>query len=233
MSLDDFDVRSLAIYLHTTPDRVLRLAERGHIPGRKVGGEWRFSRAEVHHWLERRIGVLDDEELAAMEHTLRSAQPDTERPGIADMLPDAAIEVPLQARTRNSVILRIVDVAARTGWLWDPPAMADAVRKREDMQPTALDNGVALLHPRRPMASILGNAFITFGRTASGIPFGSDRGVLTDCFFLVCSLEDRGHLRTLARLSRILSHADFLPRLRETEDAAEIRHLIAEIESQL
>ncbi len=33
--------------------------------------------------------------------------------------------------------------------------MAEAVRSREQMQPTALENGVALLHPRRPMAKIL------------------------------------------------------------------------------
>ena len=30
-------------------------------------------------------------------------------------------------------------------------------------------------------------------------------GVLTDLFFLICSTTDRGHLHTLARLSRLLS----------------------------
>ena len=65
------------------------------------------------------------------------------------MLPVTAIEIPLSARTRNSVITSMVDVAARTGWLWDPGKMAEAVRSREDMFPTALETGVALLHPRR------------------------------------------------------------------------------------
>ncbi len=233
MSTGDFDVRSLAIYLHTTPDRVLRLAERGNIPGRKVGGQWRFSRAEIHHWLERRMGVSDDAELAAMEDTLAPQNASTPSLSVADMLPVEAIEIPLQARTKNSVIRRMVELAANTGWLWDVDAMADAVAKREELYPTALENGAALLHPRRPMSSILGEAFLAFGRTARGIPFGSDRGVLTDCFFLICSVDDRGHLRTLARLSRLMANPYFLPQLREVDDPHEVRRLIAEFEAKL
>ena len=44
----------------------------------------------------------------------------------------------------------MVQLAAETGWLWDPRAMADAVRSREEMHSTALENGVALLTPGGP-----------------------------------------------------------------------------------
>jgi excisionase family DNA binding protein len=73
MSEDDFDVQRLATYLHLMPDQVSRLADRGKLPGRKVQGQWRFSQADVHHWLERRIGLSDDEELQQMESILRAA----------------------------------------------------------------------------------------------------------------------------------------------------------------
>jgi excisionase family DNA binding protein len=56
MATEDFDVDSLAAYLHMMPPQIARLAERGKIPSRRVGGQWKFSRAEVHHWLEQRIG---------------------------------------------------------------------------------------------------------------------------------------------------------------------------------
>ncbi|MGB9879901.1 MAG: PTS sugar transporter subunit IIA [Anaerolineae bacterium] len=231
---EDFDLASLASYLHLTPQQVQRLAERGKIPGRKVAGQWRFSRAEIHHWLERRIGLAtEDEDLAEMEHQLRSKASPGSDISIAEMLPPEAIEVPLAAKTRIAVIRRMTEVAARTGWLWDPEAMAEAVLAREEMHPTALENGVALLHPRRPLSRILGQPFLAFGRTASGIPFGSESGTLTDCFFLICSVDDRGHLRTLARLSRILAQPGFLPQLRELDDPEAIRNLIAETESAL
>jgi PTS system nitrogen regulatory IIA component len=148
------------------------------------------------------------------------------------MLPLEAIAIPLYARTRNSVIDSIVEVAARTGWLWDPKAMADAVRAREDIHPTALENGVALLHPRRPMPQILAQPFLALGCTTCGIPFGSDVP-LSDVFFLICSTDDRVHLRVLARLSRLLSTAGFLNALRQAPDAQSARQLIEEIEQKL
>ena len=99
---------------------------------------------------------------------------------IARLLPPEAVAVPLQARTRGSVIDEMAGLAAQTGLLWDPQKMAHALREREELHPTALDNGVALLHPRRPLASILAEAFLALGRTCQGIPFGGERGGLTD-----------------------------------------------------
>jgi len=234
MHHEDFDVASLATYLHLTPQQVQRLADRGKIPGRKVAGQWRFSPAEIHQWLEHRIGLLaEDEDLAEMESQLKPGNTTAGEISIAALLPLEAIQVPLLGRTRNSVIREVVDVAARTGWLWDPQAMMEAVLAREDMHPTALESGVALLHPRRPLARILEQPFLAFGRTRSGIPFGGETGMLTDCFFLICSVEDRGHLRTLARLSRLLAVPEFLPTLRDLEEPAAVRNWIAEVERTL
>lgn len=234
MFREDFDVDSLAVYLHLTPQQVTRLADRGKLPGRKVSGRWRFSRAEIHHWLERRIGLSDEDELAEVEDVLRAGAPTEHQReiSIVRMLPIEAIAVPLKARTRNSVITRMVELAAGTGWLWDPKKMAEAVRSREDMHPTALPNGVALLHPRRPMSRILSQPFLALGCTGTGIPFGGG-APMTDVFFLICSMEDRGHLRVLARLSRVLASPGFLDALRSTPDAATAHGLIVDTEAKL
>ena len=235
MPADDFDVNSLAAYLHLSPQQVMRLADRGKLPGRKVAGQWRFSRAEIHHWLEDRIGLSEEDNLVDVEGVLRAeAGPDTqEEIVIAELLPPEAIEIPLKARTRNSVFAAMVEVAARPGWLWDPDKMRAAVRDRENMYPTAQDNGVALLHPRRPMAAILGQGFLALGCTPNGLPFGGSRGGLTDVFFLICSVDDRGHLRTLARLSRVITSPGFLDELRQAPDAATAHRLIVDTESNL
>ncbi|MCH8228677.1 MAG: PTS sugar transporter subunit IIA [Proteobacteria bacterium] len=57
--------------------------------------------------------------------------------------------MPLAAKTRGRVVSAMVELAAETGWLWDTDKMAEAVLAREQMQPTALDIGVALLHQAR------------------------------------------------------------------------------------
>lgn len=233
MAQEDFDIERLAAYLHMMPPTVLKLAERGKLPGRRVGGDWRFSAAEIHHWLEDRIGLSDDEALIRMEGALdRAAEVTTDEISISKLLHIEAIELPLNARTRTSVIAQMTELAARTHLLWDAAKMSDAVRAREEMHSTALDNGVALLHPRRPMPAILAEAVLALGITPGGIPFGSG-GSLTDIFFLICSTSDHEHLRILARLSRVISDADFLWAMRAAPTAAALRQLIADREAAI
>lgn len=233
MASEDFDVDSLAAYLHMMPAQITRLAERGKIPARRVGGDWRFSQAEVHHWLEKRIGLSDADELVAMEGVLkRSEGPAGEQAfSLADLIPPQAIATPLEAKTRARVVSAMCELAAGTGLLWDPVKMAEAVEAREQMHPTALDNGAALLHPRRPMASILAEAIVAVGITPSGIPFGG-RG-LTDVFFLICSTSDHEHLRILARLSRLIAEPDFLDELRAASDPEAVSATIRTREGNL
>jgi nitrogen PTS system EIIA component len=232
MPYSDFDVTGLARYLHLTPQQVVKLAERGKLPGRKVASQWRFAKPDIHHWFENRIGLSDEAGLLEVEAVLKHDEGQQEAIRIAEMLPVEAVAVPLVARTRNSVIDSMVALAAQTGWLWDTKEMAEAVKTREDLYPTALENGVALLHPRRPMAKILGQPFLALGLTGGGIPFGG-AAPLTDVFFLICSTEDRGHLQVLARLSRILASAGFLNALRQAGDPAAAHQLIVETEETL
>lgn len=226
MAEEDFDLSALAAFLHMLPAKVMKLVDRGHLPARRVGGEWRFSRAEVHHWLEERIGVSDDSELAAIETQLENtAELGEGVVTISRLLPREAVAAPLSARTKSSVISTMTELAAATGLLWDAAKMAEAVLAREAMHPTALDNGVALLHPRRPQASILGEAVLALGITGQGIPFGGGGG-LTDVFFLICSTTDHEHLRILARLSRMIGDAEWLSELRQAPDAIAAHELI-------
>jgi PTS system nitrogen regulatory IIA component len=231
----DFDLEGLAEYLHLPVADVARLVERGKIPGRRVGGDWRFARPEISLWLEQRINDSNDAEL---EHIENAVEQSRNRSGeallaVSDLLTVETIAIPLAARTRNSVIASMVDLAAESGGLWDVPKMAEAVRSREELYPTALDNGVALLHPRRTMPAILDRPLLALGLTSQGIPFARADGKLTDIFFLICSISDRGHLHTLARLSRLVNDADFLAELRSAPDAAAALETITRREAQV
>lgn len=230
MPTEDFNVDDLAAYLHMMPEQVSRLAERGKLPARRVGGQWKFSGAEIHHWLEDRMGLSDDVELARMEGALERAVKE-EPIELTALLPLDAINLNLNARTRGSVIDQMAELAVGSGLLWDAGKMADSVRDREAMHPTALDNGVALLHPRRPLAGILAQAVLALGIAPSGIPFGGPR--LTDVFFLICSTGDHEHLRILARLSRVINDDAFLSALRAAQLPQEVHQLIKDREQRI
>ncbi len=59
------------------------------------------------------------------------------------------------------------------------------------------------------------------------------RGALTDLYFLICSTDDGGHLRVLARLSRLIGDAELLEALRQAPDAASARAVITQREARL
>lgn len=47
-------VREVSHYLKLGRSTVYRLAQGGRLPGRKVGGTWRFSRRNLDEWLAQR-----------------------------------------------------------------------------------------------------------------------------------------------------------------------------------
>ncbi|WP_457766284.1 helix-turn-helix domain-containing protein [Burkholderia ambifaria] len=46
----------VAVYLKAGKRTVYRLAQKGEIPGFKLGGSWRFRRSELDRWIASRIG---------------------------------------------------------------------------------------------------------------------------------------------------------------------------------
>ena len=104
---------------------------------------------------------------------------------------------------------------------------------RSALHPTALENGVALLHPRRPQSSILSDSFVALGITTQPFPFGTTSGHQTDIFFLICSTDDQIHLRILARLARLVQDEVLLTMLRSAQSPAEAFDIIRTAEMEL
>lgn len=231
MGNDMMDLEQLARYLRRDVREVSKLASRGQLPGQKVAGHWRFARAEINHWLETQMSSYDEHQLTALETaTARGADQGLL---VADLLSPACMAVPLSATTRPSVLKELVRLAEQSWQIYDPDAILEAVRQREDQGGTALDNGVAIPHPRRAIPGALGNSVLAYGRTASGIPFGAPNGVLTDIFFLVCCQDDYTHLQVLARLSRLFLRPGFIDDLRAAETVADTWELIESAEREL
>ena len=46
-------LKQVADFLKVTARTIYRLAAAGKIPAFKVGGTWRFSRAEINRWIQR------------------------------------------------------------------------------------------------------------------------------------------------------------------------------------
>lgn len=51
-----FTIRELAAYLKLAEKTAYRLASDGKLPGFKVGGAWRFRKAEIDRWIKQQEG---------------------------------------------------------------------------------------------------------------------------------------------------------------------------------
>ncbi len=211
---------------------VERMASRGHIPGRRVAGEWRFNRMEITQWLETELRDLDDQGLARVEQTQLSNDLNPRSP-ISQLLSPETVQVPLDAGTKPSTLKSLVQVAGRTWQILEPAAVLEAVKQRETVMSTGFDNGVAIPHPRNPLPDALSDSVVAFGRTVSGIPFGAPRRALTDMFFLVLARDSQTHLQILARIGRLMQLPNFVNTLRSAETSANAYALICEADASI
>lgn len=225
MAQKTFTLEELARHLGRDAREIEKLVNRGRIPGRKISGVWQFHSAEIANWLEHAMREFNEQELVAVEESQRSTEVDVDTP-VTSLLQLETVQVPLEARTKRSVLESLVEVAGRTWKIWEPAAVLKAVLEREELMPTGYENGVAIPHPRNPLPDALGEPVIACGRTLTGIPFGGPNRRLADVFFLVLCRDSRTHLQVLARLGRMLQIPDFLDNLRQTMTSADAYEVI-------
>ena len=53
----NLSIEEVARYFDVTPKTVYRLAQRGELPGFKIGGQWRFSLPLLEQWVADRVTI--------------------------------------------------------------------------------------------------------------------------------------------------------------------------------
>src|SRR5437660_9070120 len=109
MGSDMMDLEQLASYLRRDVREVSKLASRGHLPGHKVSGQWRFARAEINHWLETQMPAYSEQQLTALEN--RGPSEVEGEPVVSSLLSEATMAIPFVASTKASVLKELVNLA--------------------------------------------------------------------------------------------------------------------------
>jgi len=227
-------VKELARMLGADARRLERMAQRGEIPCQKVGGELRFNRAQITEWLQQNMGSMTGDHLAEVDAGMTAQRQKPQDEAIVrPLLRPEAVATQLNSRGKSSLLRELVAMAQRTGLVYDEQALLEAVMAREEMHSTAIDGGIAIPHPRRPLRYEIADSLLVVGKTGRGIVFGAPDGRLTDLFFLTASQDDTHHLHILARLCRMLRDEDCVARLHACETNAEMVDLLTEREEQV
>ena len=136
------DLEQLAAYLQRDARELSKLVNRGYLPGKKVGGVWRFASSEINHWIETQMHAFTEQELEALEQRGGGALVATSSL-VSSMLSESTIALPLLATTKASVLKELVNLAAQSWQVYDADVLLNAIKHREELGTTALESGVA------------------------------------------------------------------------------------------
>lgn len=233
MPNEQMSQEQVGAYLHMDLRELVKLASRGQIPCRKVGGRFVFRKGDVDHWIELRMGSLGKRRLARIEKGVsRHHGIEHEAKLVGPLVPAGGVAVPLVAKTRASVLRELVGLAGAAGMVHSPKHLLREVRRREELCSTALMPGVAFPHPRHPLPYDIEGSFVVVGLTPKGIGYGAADGGLTRLFFLICCKDDRTHLHVLARLSRMLHSSAAVDELMAAPGPDEMLRALGRLEAE-
>ncbi len=229
------NLNEAADYLHLSPDKVEALARSENFSIRYVREKPIFCKRELHDWMSQKLlGTIDDsiDQFHENINTAGHESCDPEKLFLSQFLDASMICPELAAKTKNSVLRGLVNVATQSNLVTDEAELLELIMERETLCSTGLENGVAMPHSRIHANYLILDSFLVIARVPGGIPFGALDGKLTDLFFMPCATNDRIHLHMIARIALLLHKTDLANKLRQCISAEEMIAAIRNIESE-
>jgi PTS system fructose-specific IIC component len=133
----------------------------------------------------------------------------------------------LQVEDKKDLLCKMVEMIYKSGKISDPAPLLKSLLDREKIMTTGIGRGIAVPHTVSPEVK---EQTIALGRIPGGMDFDSlDRSPVYFVFLLVGSPQSsENHLKTLARISRLIQHSNFVETIKEAKTAEDILNILAE-----
>jgi PTS system nitrogen regulatory IIA component len=150
---------------------------------------------------------------------------------ISELLDPKAIVADLQARDKDCALAELTDALIVSEPSLQRDEVIEVLQEREKLGSTGIGDGVAIPHGK--LAGIP-ELMLAFGRSRAGVDFESMDGQPAHLFFLLVAPEESVgvHLKTLARISKLLKAAAVRQKLLDAADQAAIYQVILDEEAQ-
>jgi len=151
---------------------------------------------------------------------------------ITELLAPAAITVDMQAIDKNSALVELTDTIVALSNDLDREEVLKVLNERERLGSTGIGDGVAIPHGK---LKNIDNLLLAFGCSRAGVDFDSMDGKPAHLFFLLLAPEESVgvHLKTLARISKLLKNQGVRSALLSASDADELFRIIAAEEEKI
>ncbi len=215
-----------ANYLKLSEKTVLKMAGNGEIPSAKVANQWRFVKTVLDDWLISQMKVIPQNDLSRLIEAEYDIVP------IDRLIDESLIITDLKPSSKREILKTLVDRAREYGLIADEENLLEKLLERESLVSTAVGNGIALPHLRKPSSRLVHGPRIVIGMCREGLDFDSLDGRKTHLVFLILTDSETVHLRIMAKLNGMLRNEEILDRLLEAKTAGRIVKIFTEYQGE-
>jgi PTS system nitrogen regulatory IIA component len=195
-------VRDVSELLDVSEKTVYRWINDRKLPGYRMSGQYRFSRAEVLEWatanrLNVSLGALQEAE-----------SPDQPIPTLPEALQVGGIFYRIGGADVATALRSAVEVVRLPDEV-DREFLFQVLLAREQLASTGVGDGIAIPHARNPIVLHLDKPLVSLCFLEQPIDFGALDGRPVQALFTLISPTVRAHLHLLARLSFALRDTEF------------------------
>lgn len=211
-------------YLKLSEKTLQKMIKNNEIPCTKIANQWRFSRTMVDDWLRSKMEVIPKNDLS------RLIEKEYDYVPLSRLIDEESMIMDLKSTDKIGVLTELAQKAFDNKLISDKEYLIYKLIEREELTSTAIGNGIALPHLRRPSNKVINEPKIVIGISNYGVDYSSSDGKPTHIFFLILSDSEVVHLRILSKISRILREKETLKKLRTFSTAKEFIRFFIERE---
>ncbi|MDP8298745.1 MAG: PTS sugar transporter subunit IIA [Candidatus Tantalella remota] len=216
--------QELADYMRLNEKTILKMAQKGELPGVKVGSQWRFHLGVIDRYIQKDIMHTPDGELDSILKTTNHLIP------LSRLFDKPLIKLDMKAKNKEEVLSEMVEIVDVAGIISDRKQLLEELKSREEMLSTAVGNGIAIPHPRKPNPTWFKRPNILMARSEKGVDFDSPDNEKVHLFFMTCAPNMMVHLRLMAKISKLLHIEGVIDDFMQVSKSDEIIRLLLEME---
>ncbi len=211
----DLKIKDVAELLNVSPTTIRRWLKEGKIPAYQLHHQYRFSKSEIEDWMLRcKLKLAKDGFSPFEEKEIYSQEEAVARGGMQTFslyraLSKGGVLLDVPGKNKQQLIRNTTEkIAPRLGL--DPQVIAELLIDREELMPTALNNGIAVPHTRDPVLRQIASDMVVVVFPQKPLDWGALDGLPVHTFFFLFSSSDKTHLHLLSKLAHFSSREEAL-----------------------